>query len=151
MGIVPHNGPEFLRRLGRRLVWGHPGLYRRFGIARDRGDCFDASHDLWIEGYPRSANTFAVKSFLAVNPSAKICSHHHIPTFVIQSLRQGKPGMLLLRKPEDAALSWAIFWQECIGECLDYYVDFHRTLLPYVPDLFIVQFDEAITRFDAVV
>lgn len=141
---------NFLHRLGRHLAWSSPTLYRPVGICRERGDCKDTNYDLWIEGFPRSANTFAVKSFQAANPSAKIRSHHHIPAFVIQSLRDRKPGMLLVRKPEDAVLSWAIFWHERIGGCLDYYIDFHRALLPRRDDLFVVGFEEVTAGFDAV-
>ena len=70
---------------------------------------------------------------------------------MIQAVRDGKPGMLMLRKPEDATLSWAIFWRDHVGDCLDYYVDFHRPLLPYLSSLFIAPFEEVTSRFDAVV
>jgi len=151
MGCIPLNGPNFLRRLGRHLIWGSPTLYRPVGIARRRGDCRDVNYDLWIDGFPRSANTFAVKSLVAANPTLKIRSHHHIPAFVIQSLRDGKPGMLMLRKPEDAVISWAIFWQERVDRCLDYYVDFHRGLERVISRIFIAEFHEVTTTFDAVI
>ena len=143
--------PASLVRLGRHLLWSHPSLYQPFGIIRGRGNCKATDYDVWIEGYPRSANTFAVKSFQAANPGVKVRSHHHIPAFVIQSLRDDKPGMLMVRKPEDAVLSWVVFWKERVANCLDYYLDFHRALLPYLPRLFIAQFEEVTSQFDQVV
>lgn len=143
--------PNFLHRIGRRLLWGHPERFRPIGILRGRGDVTATDYDLWIDGFPRSANTFAAKSFQLANPSVKIRSHRHLPPFVIQSLRDGKPGMLMMRRPEDAVLSWAIFWQVRVDICLDYYLDFHRALLPHVPDLFLARFEEVTTRFDEVI
>ena len=132
------------------MTWAHPRLYRPFGILRKRRDCLAEDFDVWIEGFPRSANTFAAKSFLAANPGAKVRSHMHLPPFVIHAHHSGKPGMLLLRCPESAALSWAAFWNARIAGCLDYYVDYHRALLSIAPELFIVRFDDAIQHFDKV-
>ncbi len=141
----------FLRRLGRKLFWSSPVLYRQFGLLRNRGDCFANDFDLWIDGYPRSANTFAVEAFTLANPGARVRSHRHIPTFIIQALKLRKPGIFLLRRPEDAAISWAIFWDDRLDRCLDYYIDFHRVLRRYAPQLFIATFEEVTTRFDGLI
>lgn len=143
--------PGFAHRIGRFLAWPNPRLYRPVGLIRGRGDIYATNYDIWVDGFPRSANTFAVKSIKAANPSTVIRSHRHIPVFIIQSVRDGKPGMLMLRKPEDAVVSWALFWRSCIAECLDYYVDFHRPLLRHLPELFVAHFDQAITGFDSLV
>src|SRR2546423_5800456 len=104
-------GPFPIRRLGRRLLWAHPTLYRWFGILRNRGDCLADDFDIWIGGYPRSANSFATAVFKLGNPKVRVATHLHIPTFIINALRLNKPGVLLVRKPIDAAVSWAIFWE----------------------------------------
>lgn len=48
-------------------------------------------------------------------------------------------------------LSWSIFWQDGVESCLDYYLDFHRALLPYQPELFLARFEDVTTRFDEVI
>lgn len=144
-------GPHFARRFGRALFWSHPELYRWLGRTRGRGDCLDEDFDLWIDGYPRSANSFAVESFRIANPNARIRSHRHIPTFILNALECNKPGIFLLRKPEDAVVSWAIFWDAELGQCLDYYIDFHRPLGARAAELFVASFDVVIRDFNEVI
>ena len=118
---------------------------------RGRGDCLTDDFDLWIDGYPRSANSFAVESFRIANPNARIRSHRHIPTFILNALERKKPGIFLLRKPEDAVVSWAIFWDADLAHCLDYYIDFHRPLCARAAQLFVAPFDLVIADFNEVI
>ena len=146
-----HRQGFFLRRLGRKLLWRYPALYRRFGLWRNRGDCRSGDFDVWIEGYPRSANTFAVSAFELANPGVRVRSHRHIPTFVLEALAADKPGFLLMRRPAEAAISWAIFWNERLDRCLDYYVDFHAVLRPHASRLLLAPFETVTTQFDRVI
>lgn len=139
------------RRLGRFLLWRYPTFYRRLGLLRDRGDCCADDFELWIDGFPRSAQTFASKSFLVANPHAKVRSHQHLPPFIINAIEAEKPGMLLIRKPEDAVVSWAIFWEESLGPCLDYYIDFHRALLPNAERAFKARFEDVTRDFGGLI
>lgn len=139
------------QRLGRYILWRCPSFYRVFGIVRHRRDCRIGDFDLWIDGFPRSAQTFATKSFQLANPDAKIRSHQHLPPFIINAIQTGKPGILMMRKPADAAISWAIYWDNPVGLCLDYYIDFHRTLLPYTGKMFIARFEEVTYDFGSLV
>lgn len=144
-------GPHFVRRLGRAMFWAYPELYRWLGRTRGRGDCLKDDFDVWIDGYPRSANSFAVESFRMANPNARIRSHRHIPTFILNALELKKPGIFLLRKPEDAVVSWAIFWDADLAHCLDYYVDFHRPLCARASELFVAPFDLVIADFNEII
>lgn len=139
------------KRAGRWLLWPRPFWYRPFGIVRRQMDCMNRQFDLWIDGFPRSANTFCVHAFQSANPKAKVRSHRHLPPFIIQAVAYGKPGIFLVRKPVDAALSWAIYRQEELGICLEYYIDFHRALRPHIPSLFTASFEQVTTHFDRVV
>lgn len=140
-----------LRRTGRRVSWRNPQLYYPFGLLRGRGDCLAEDFDLWIDGFPRSANTFCLKAFQMGNPTARVRCHRHIPPFIIHALDAAKPGMFLVRKPIDAACSWAIFWNIGLAPCLDYYIDFHQALRSRIPELFIVSFEQVTTRFERVI
>ena len=121
---------------------------------RGHGDCLDENFDVWIDGFPRSANTFAYHAFELANPGVRIRSHIHIAPFLIHAMKAGKPGMLMVRKPEDAAISWTIFWKSDIRSrlenCLDYYVDFHRALRPHLGGFFVARFEQVTTDFSAI-
>lgn len=140
-----------VKRMARRVVWPRPGWYCLFGILRNRGNIFRADYQLYISGYPRSGNTFAVKAFGLVNPNVRVRSHKHIPSFIVHSARQNAPGMVLIRNPIDAAISWSIFMNEPLQETLAYYSDFHSVLLPYRDALFFVPFGAVIEDFGKVI
>jgi hypothetical protein len=145
-------GPFPVRRVGRRLLWRHPRVYRWFGILRNRGDCLENGFDVWFGGYPRSANTYCVAAFKLANPAVPIASHWHIPAFIIHALDLGKPGIFLIRRPVDPVISWTIFFQGqlTLQDSLQYYIDFHRAMLPYREKLFISPFDLTISHFQKV-
>jgi hypothetical protein len=140
-----------LVRLGRRFLWPVPILYLPFGLARHRGHVLRDTAELYISGYPRSANTFAVKAFQQANPGVAVRSHRHIPTFVLQSARHGQPGMVLIRNPRDAAVSWSIYSRIPLEEALEYYCDYYRALLPYREGLFLARFEDVTHDFGGVI
>jgi hypothetical protein len=144
-------GPFWIRRIGRRVLWPHPQLYRLIGAIRKRGNGTETNFDLWVDGFPRSATTFTAKLFQLANPGAHLRQHTHLPPFIIKAVRANKPGMFLLRKPEDAVISWAIFWRMPLKPCLDYYLDFHRALLPYSAQLFVARFELVTVDFPRVI
>ena len=126
-------------------------LYWPFGLLRSRGNVFSRDMDLHISGYPRSGNTFTCAAFKMANPGARVESHRHIPTFVLESVAQGIPGMVLIRKPLDAATSWAIHEDESLEEAVLYWIDFHEVLLPVRDKLFFVRFEDVTSDFGAVI
>lgn len=140
-----------LKRFARRLIWPRPWLYAPFGILRGRGNVFSTGHQIYISGFPRSGNSFAVKAFLLANPDTPVRSHTHIPTFVIQSARNGRPGMVLIRNPIDAAISWAIYTRQPLRQTLAYYNEYHSVLLPYRADLHFVTFEDVTSDFGGVI
>ena len=152
MRALLSGGPFPIRRVGRRLLWRHPRFYRWFGILRDRGDCIKRGFDVWFGGYPRSANTHCVAAFTLANPTVPIASHWHIPAFIIHALALGKPGIFLIRRPVDPVISWTIFFQGqlTLRDSLQYYIDFHRAMLPYREQLFVSPFDSIIHHFPSV-
>ena len=143
----------FVRRLGRFLLWRYPALYRRIGLARHKRDCLDRDFEVWFGGYPRSANTFAVAAFSLANRTVRLASHFHVPPFLINCVKCDKPGIFLVRNPEDAAISWTIYWEGRfkIGDSLDYYIDFHRAMSQYIPSLFVAPFEVVTIDFAKVV
>lgn len=141
-----------LRRLGRRLTWSHPLLYCPIGVIRHgkKGYVFSRGHRVYISGYPRSGNTFAVKAFQVANPGTEIRSHRHIPTFILVSLKRQCAGMILVRNPLDAAVSWSIYTGEPLLHTLQYYEDYYSVILPHCQSLFIMRFEDVIADFGKV-
>ena len=140
-----------LRRLGRRLIWPAPWLYAPCGVFRRGCNVFARGHQLYIDGFPRSGNTFALKAFLLANPGVSVRCHQHIPTFTVQSVKRDEPGMVLLRKPIDAAISWSIYEGQSLGHSLSYYSDFYSVLLKHCKCLFLVTFESVISDFGRVI
>lgn len=139
-----------LIRAAKRLLWPHPHFYYPFGILRKRGSVLNKNFELYMGGYPRSANTFARIAFLTANPKTNVLTHRHIPTFVLHLMRCGVPGLVLIRRPLDAAVSWAIYENKSIEQGLAYWNDYYETLLPVRPDLFVVRFEDVTRDFGAV-
>ena len=150
MATTPNPLRLYFNRLARRLIWPRPALYFPFGMLRGRGSVFRSDYDLYISGFPRSGNSFAVKTFQFANPGLAVFSHKHLPTFIVQSARLNKPGMVVLRNPIDAAISWAIFTGGSVRGSLAYYTDFHAALLHCREDLFVVHFEDLVNDFGKV-
>ncbi|MBW2123995.1 MAG: hypothetical protein JRH07_19420 [Deltaproteobacteria bacterium] len=109
--------------------------------------------EIVIEGYPRSANTFAVAAFLlAQGRPARIAHHLHVPAQVIQAVRWGIPTVVLIRRPEDAVLSRLVRRPNLSAEtALRDYIAFYRTIAPYREGFVVAPFDEVINNFGQVV
>ena len=151
--LVIRGGPFPIRRLGRFLLWQRPSLYRWVGIIRQYGDCLKTDFDIWMGGYPRSANTFAAVAFKLANPKISLASHFHVPAFIIQGLKAGKPGIFLIRRPEDCVVSWTLYWNGKLRleDSLNYYVDFHLLILPHLKKLFVATFEQTTSDFGQLV
>jgi len=109
--------------------------------------------EIVIEGYPRSANTFAVAAFLlAQGRRVKTARHLHLSAQVIQSVRWGIPTIVLIRRPQDAVLSLLVREPHLSAErALRDYISFHRTIAPYREGFVLAPFDEVINNFGQVV
>jgi len=140
-----------LRRALRRLLWPHPSIYYPFGILRKRGNVFDHDARLYMGGYPRSGNSFAAIAFSSANPRVRIHTHQHIPAFVLHLVKCKIPGLVLIRAPLDAAVSWAIHQNQTLEEAVAYWNDYYETLLPVRSALFVARFKEVTTDFGSVI
>lgn len=108
--------------------------------------------DIVIEGYPRSANTYAVVAFrFAQKEELKIGYRLHAPNQLIDAARRGIPAVALIRDPKDAVLSWVIHHPELdISSALQGYLDFYEPLLPYQDKFIFADFKDVVSHFDKV-
>ena len=92
----------------KRYLGAHPSLF--FPIFRRRANypdkLVDSNTDICIEGFPRSANSFAVGALQhAQSDNVNVAHHTHQPASVMRACQQSVPVMVLIRKPADAVIS----------------------------------------------
>ena len=134
----------------KHVIWPRPLLYFPVGMLRRRGNVLNTHWDFFMGGYPRSANTFTQMAFLSTNPTVNLQTHRHVPTFVLQMVKSGIPGLVLIRKPIDAAVSNAISSNWSLERAVAYWNDYHETLLPVRSEIFLARFEDVTKDFGAV-
>lgn len=103
-----------------------------FGAINDGTRLVRPDTGLAIEGFPRSANSFAV--FVFVNSGAgdmRLAHHVHSPSQIILAARYGVPAVLLVRSPVDAVTAGlAKIATHTAPDLLRAYTLYYETLLP---------------------
>lgn len=142
-------------RLALRARLGCSPLYLTWQRLRPRRRALVVTRDtdIVIEGYPRSANTFAVAAFLLAQPRpVKVAHHLHVPIQVIRAVQWGIPALVLLRKPDDAVLSWLVREPGLnVARALKDYVAFYTTLRPYRHGFVLATFEDVTRHFPQVI
>jgi hypothetical protein len=126
------------------------GLYR---LARkDQGRVVTPETQLVIEGFPRSANSFARVAFnRAQNERVRIANGLHVPAQVIRASKWRIPTLVLIRKPKDAVLSFAIRDPISLDQALRYYLSFYETVEAYRDAYVLGLFEEVTEDFGRVI
>jgi hypothetical protein len=126
------------------------GLYR---LARkDRARVVTPGTQLVIEGFPRSANSFARVAFnRAQKGTVRIATGLHVPAQVIRAARWRIPTLVLIRRPKDAVLSFAIRDPISVGQALRYYLSFYETVEGYGDAYVLGTFEEVTGDFGRVI
>ena len=138
-----------------------PGLYlplarARYGFAAGFEDpVVGPRTEVVIEGYPRSANGFAVSAFETAQPGPVRIAHHlHAAAQVIRAVRLGIPAIVLVRDPEAAILSRMFlrsYPYRSPGPAAEEYLGFYGPLMPLRDRLVVATFEEVTADFGAVV
>src|ERR687890_1887029 len=126
------------------------GLYR---LARkDRSRVVTPDTQLVMEGYPRSANSFARVAFnRAQSERVRIAHGLHVPAQVIRAATWQIPTLVLIRKPKDAVLSFAIRDTISVDQALRYYLSFYETAEVYRDAYVLGLFEEVTEDFGEVI
>jgi hypothetical protein len=133
---------------------GHPAIY--FNLVRLlrtrqnlRTRVVTPDTQLVIEGFPRSGNTFARRAFVMAQGEkfdrTRIASHLHVPAQVVQAARWQIPTLVLIRRPRDAVLSFALWNPISVDQALSYYRSFYETVEMY-RDAYVLGHFEEITE-----
>jgi len=107
-----------------------------------------------IEGFPRSANTYAVIAFQVAqgDPGYHMAHHSHLAGNVLLAVDYEVPCAVLVRAPEEAALSFKLYSPYLsMGQCLRAYSRFHRALLPVCGKVVVVRFEEIVSDFNVMI
>jgi hypothetical protein len=105
-------------------------LYRL--MRKDQTRVVTPETQLVIEGFPRSGNSFARVAFnKAQNERVRIAHGLHVPAQVIRAARWHIPTLVLIRRPRDAVLSFAIRDPISVDLALKYYISFYETVEKY--------------------
>lgn len=126
------------------------GLYR---LARkDPSRVVTPDTQLVMEGFPRSANTFARVAFnRAQKEKVRIANGLHVPAQVIRASKWRIPTLVLIRNPRDAVLSFAIRDPISVEQALRYYLAFYETVGAYRDAYVLGTFEEVTGDFGQVI
>src|SRR5437773_4880663 len=106
--IIAHAAARMLYE-AKTIVAAHRLFALPLARARGRNHPIGPDTEIVIEGFPRSATSFAVAAFqMAQDHTVDIAHHTHSPSQVIEAVRRGIPTLLLVREPEDAILSHVV-------------------------------------------
>lgn len=138
----------------RRLISRNPTFY--FPIARIAGNrqLLGKDTDLVVEGFPRSANSFAEAAFL-YSQSRKgihIATHSHAAAQVLLATERQVPTVLLIRHPDEAIASMKAMSQSLtLKQLYRDYITFYGALRKCRNRLVVAEFSHILHNFDAVV
>ena len=109
--------------------------------------------EIVIEGYPRSANTFATVAFeVAQERSVAIGRHTHAAAQVIEGVRRALPTVVLLRRPEDAITSLLVRNPEIsLDLALERYRLFYQKVAAYRNAVVVAEFETVVSDFGAII
>lgn len=144
-----------MRHRARTLVFDSPAVYLPFARRKYRGPSpavIGPETELVIDGYFRSANTFAVYAFqLSQDRLVRLAHHLHAPAQLIEAARNGIPALLLIRRPRDAILSELLYDDVALPDAMVAYSRFYTSLLPHLDSFVIAEFTQVTSDFGAVV
>src|SRR5437773_3659904 len=104
--IIAHAAARMLYE-AKTIVAAHRLFALPLARARGRNHPIGPDTEIVIEGFPRSATSFAVAAFRLAQDREVVVGHHvHSPAQVIEAVRRGVPAIVLVREPEEAALSF---------------------------------------------
>jgi hypothetical protein len=134
----------------------HPAAYLAFARRKYPGpspEVISSSTQLVIDGYTRSATTFAVYALqLAQTRPVRLAHHLHAPAQLIQAAYRAVPVLALIREPAGAILSQLVRepWVD-MRDATAAYARFYTSVMPYRDEFVIGEFDEVTHDFAAVV
>lgn len=106
-----------------------------------------AGCDLVIDGFPRSANTYAWYAVRgALGSDAVVRGHTHSPETLLAAVRHDTPALLVVREPDAAVASYVQLQPGVdLAAAFDAYVHFHRPLLTRLDQIVVADFRDVVS------
>lgn len=122
--------------------------------------------DIVIEGFPGSANSFAVFSFkIAQKREVKMAHHMHDPSQIIVAVKAKIPTLVLIRTPREAVLSYIVRFNNNLTSQeeeeeevikliiiqLKRYINFYKKIIEYKNSLIISDYKNVICSYEEII
>jgi hypothetical protein len=105
-----------------------------------------------IEGFPRSANSFAVLAFQITNPNIQIAHHLHVPAQIFRAARWKIATLVLIRNPKDAVSSLFLRNPEqSVLRALKSYILFYQSIQSYRDSYIVGAFEDVIQDYSKII
>ncbi|MHA1381699.1 MAG: hypothetical protein ACTSRG_25295 [Candidatus Helarchaeota archaeon] len=106
-----------------------------------------------IEGFPRSANTFAVIAFQQAQPKHVCIAHHtHVTAQIIRAVKLNKPILVTIRNPLDAIISLVIRNPLIPASVyLKTFINYYTVVKQLTHSIVVADFDEIINNYGEVI
>jgi hypothetical protein len=136
----------------RRWVAARPAVYLPLARLKNEHSALDADTRIVIDGFTRSAGTFAAIAFqVAQNDHVRVAHHMHAAAPLLTAARGHLPVLLAVREPEATILSASVREPNVsVRQWLRTYVGFYRRVAPIRDALVIATFEEVTSDFGAV-
>lgn len=140
----------------RTAISGQPVGYLAFARRKYPGhnvEVIGPRTELVIDGFTRSATTFAVYALqLSQDKPVQLAHHLHAPAQLIRAARRGVPAVALIRKPQGAILSQLTQEPDvALPDALYAYARFYERLMPYRNSFVVGEFGQVTGDFGAVI
>lgn len=128
-------------------------LYYIFAPKTHKNLLVNKNTDLVIEGFPRSANTFAVVAFVKSQKKFFSIAHHlHAESQILEGVRKEIPVIVLIREPSAAIRSLAVRHPLInINYALNRYLKFYSIVNKVKDKVLIADFKDVITNYGNII
>ncbi len=135
------------RHVARRLMARYPAVYLPLMRRRQPQSTVGPDTQVVIDGFTRSASTFAVIAFqLAQNDHVRLAHHLHAPAQLLAATRAGLPTLMPIRPPRDTVLSAAIREPTVpMSQWLRSFAEFYERVEPALDSMVVVTFETVTT------
>lgn len=145
---------RFIRFVGRypALFFTLVGIRKWLGYSRGLA-IIGENTELVIEGFFRSANSFATRAFLSAQPRKVVVANRtHVPATIIRAARRHLPTLVLIREPRDVAVSYMMKMPHITAsDALREYIAYYTAIQPYRQHFLVASFEEVTTDFGKVI
>jgi hypothetical protein len=149
-------GVRRVRHRARIRMSERPAVYLPFARHKYPGPSprvLDARTEMVLDGYTRSASTFAVYALqLAQERPLRLAHHLHAPAQLMAGVRAGLPTLMVIREPRGTVLSQMVREPGvAMRDAIVAYVRFHECLRPYRTGMVVADFETVTHDLGAVI